>query len=508
MPFPDQKVSEGGEVLFQRNFDKDAQHELEITSTQLIQAITGYCTETGLINITEPQAVSYIFAKLSSILHTTDMLCIKYHEVHKKAEKDKDGNIFPREHTELYKIVIGFKDELVGKYTLNGTNVVKRLEELMQYEIAQIAVKHKLMDKVGEFEPWELDVKKKFFLNELTEEEWLPHENYLEGIRHEWKKEVFLETAYMVLKKGDIVKLISGINNSGKTWTSIPEARFANWLLRNYWAKPEENSFKLPQYVLDDKVLEDLKKVKKFSMKEDVIYYPDPVSITQKVAEGSRFNTFCITEGLKAAINLRSYDPEVIDMILELFTERASNNYISFEYQLTRRPPKLLISRFNTWLQKMGQRWVILSMPSSLYRTEDPLYTKEIEKIKGDRKISSWFTHKSGNANFIAKFKAPKLKPKLDALFKKYRKEAKLIYEKGKGIKKSMGNVWYSKIEEYYKLVKSGQIAYFALPEKLKKENDFTDEEVRKFLKDYNRFQSSYKLLHPNNKDEIELEVD
>lgn len=334
-------------------------------------------------------------------------------------------------------------------------------------------------------------------MNEIAEEDWLPHQNYLDNIRYEWKKEVFLETAYMVLKKGDIIKMISGINNSGKTWTSIPEAKYANWLLRNYWAKAEEYGFKLPEGVLDD-----LKKVKKFSMKEDVIYYPDPVLITQKIAEGSKFNTVAITEGMKAAINLRSYDPEVIDMILELFTERASNNYISFEYQLTRRPPKLLISRFNCWLHKVSQRWMILSMPSSIYRTEDPLMTKEIEKLKGDRKVSSWFTHKSGNVNFIAKLKAPKLKPKLDALFKKYRKEAKELYESGKSVKKSMGNIWYQKIEEYYKLVQGGQIAYFALPEILKTKHNFTDDEVRKFLKDYTRFQSSYKLLHPTNKSE------
>lgn len=303
----------------------------------------------------------------------------------------------------------------------------------------------------------------------------------------------------MVLKKGDIIKLISGINNSGKTWTSIPEARYANWLLRNYWAKAKELGFKLP---ID--VLEDLLKVKKFRMREDVIYYPDPTLIREKIADGSKFNTVAITEGMKSAINLRSYDPEVIDMILELFTERAQNNYISFEYQLTRRPPKLLISRFNIWLHKVSQAWMVLSMPSSVYRTEDPLLTKEIEKLKGDRKVSNWFTHKSGNVNFVAKLKAPKLKPKLDELFKKYRKEAKEQYEKGKGVRKSMGSAWYIKIEEYFKMAKSGAIAYMSIPEVLREKHQFNDDEVRKFMKDYNNFQRNYKLLHPASQEEPE----
>ena len=135
-----------------------------------------------------------------------------------------------------------------------------------------------------------------FFLNEVPTEEWEIHQNYIYEIRHKWKKEVFLETAYMVLRKGDIIKLISGINNSGKTWTSISEARYANWLLRNYWGKPEKYGFHLPLEILNE-----LMKVRKFSMRYDVIYYPDPSSIRERIADGSRFNTIAVTEGMKAA---------------------------------------------------------------------------------------------------------------------------------------------------------------------------------------------------------------
>ena len=186
------------------------------------------------------------------------------------------------------------------------------------------------------------------------------------------------------------------------------------YYLREYWAKQKLRG--LPNECLTQKTLDDLTKVRHFSMKVDVSYYPDPESITARIGDGSRFNVMVITEGMKAAIDLRSWDANVIDMILELFTERASNNYISFEYQLTRRPPRMLRSRFNVWQHKPSQKWIVMSMPSSVYRNEDPLLTKEIEKKRGDKAVSHWLAHKSGNYNFIAKIKAPTLKASINAL--------------------------------------------------------------------------------------------
>ena len=135
-------------------------------------------------------------------------------------------------------------------------------------------------------------------------------------------------------------------------------------------------------------------------------------------------------------------------------------------------------------------------MPSSVYRTEDPLFSKEIEKLKGDNRVSRWLTHKSGNANFVGKMKAPTLKPYYAALFKKYRKEAKDEYEKGRKIKLSLGNEWYKKISEYYELVQKGQIAYMTIPELLRARH-FTDDQVSKFLRDYDKLDRVEKLKSP-----------
>jgi hypothetical protein len=119
----------------------------------------------GTPDIVEAQAVGHIRAKISSSLYICDSLCRKYHEVKTKEKKEPDGKIVPAEYTPLYKCIMAFREELIGKYSLNGTNVTKRLEELMQLELAQIAVKHKLMDRLDSKEVWEEEVSKKFFLD-------------------------------------------------------------------------------------------------------------------------------------------------------------------------------------------------------------------------------------------------------------------------------------------------------------------------------------------------------
>jgi hypothetical protein len=330
-------------------------------------------------------------------------------------------------------------------------------------------------------------------LNDIPAAVWKPHQEYLERIKFQypdedcdWRELVFLETAYMVLKGGDIIKLISGINNSGKTWTTLPQVSYANWLLKNYW-KVSSSA---------DKFVE----LENYSLTHNVAFYPEPDKIRARIAVGSQFNCLAVNEGMKAAINIRSWDTDVIDMILELFTERASHNYITFEYQIAKRPPKLLLARFNVWEHKMSQKWMVVSMPSSVYRTDDPLYTTEIDKIKGDHKISTWFTHKSGNVNFITNMIAPKMTEWEDIEFKRLRKIAKEEYDKGKQVKKSLGTSQYKKIDEYWHMVNEGQIAYMKLPELLREAHGFNDDEIKKFMTAFNKFGSDFKLLHPQDK--------
>ena len=477
------------QVLVQKNFDKDCQHDIEKYFGELPKAITEYCIQHGTEVITEWEAVGEIKSHISKMLQLCKQLYFKYHE---DSQTDKTTGITTTKQG--YATLKRFEKEINDSPFIYKPRTIEWLDIIQENEIKDIAVKHRLMDKTMDKQPWEKEVKKKFFLNEVPEEEWAPHEAYLNSIKVPWKRMNFLETAFMVLKNGDIIKLISGINDSGKTWTSLPQAHQVNWYLRDYWARQKIRGIK--DECLTQETLDDLAKVKPFSMKRDVSYYPDPEGIRAKIAEGTRFNTTPITEGMKAAINLKSWDPAVIDMILEIFTERASNNYMSFEYQLTRRPPKMLLSRFNVWQHKPSQKWLVLSMPSSVYRTEDPLFSKEIEKLKGDGNVSRWLVSKAGNTNFIAKMPAPKLKPRYAALFKKYRKEAKEEYEKGRKVKLSLGNDWYNKIAEYHKMVEEGQIAYIKIPDMLRARK-LTDIQVTQFLRDYNKWDRMAKLNAP-----------
>lgn len=493
MAYQESTPNNDNSVVFQRNYDKELQHEIELGFANLIRAITGYCIETGSTMIFEPQAVAQINSKLTQLLQWCKQLYIKYHEIYLK-EKDEKGE---RKTSIGWQLIEKIENNVGTTFILEGPVLNADLKTLQNQEIYDIAVKHKLMDKTNEKEPWEREVKGKFFLNQLPPEIWEPHEKYLNSISREWKKNIFLETAHMVLGKGDIIKLIVGPNATGKTWTDIAETRYATWTLRNYWAKLPLSYYEGIPNLDGAEIWEALQKVKPYSLSRNLSFYPDPEAIRQMVATGSRFQVLGITEGMKAAINLRSWDPEVIDMILEIFTERASNNYISFEYQLASRPPKMLQGRFNVYEAKFGPRWIVLSMPSSFYRGEDPLYTRELEKMKGDRRISKWFVNKSQNTNYITKLKAPRISQRTERKFKQLRALSKEEYEKGRVAKKALGNIWYAKIAEYYDKTLDGEIAYIDIPTILREKNQFNEKQVKKFMQDYEKFERDYKLLHP-----------
>lgn len=385
------------------------------------------------------------------------------------------------------KPITDYEEQISLSTALPTLQTIKKLKELQEAEIKNIAVKHKLMDRLEEKEPWEDIVKKKFWLNQIKNFDI--HEQYAKTIFPEIKRFVFYETAYMVLCEGDIISLKSGPNNSGKTSSSLVELRWANYFLRNYW---KVSKFSDKYEPLD-----------KFSMRKNVFYYPDASQIADKIAEATQYNCIDINEGMKAAVNLKSWDPETIDMINDIFTERSKHNFLMWEYQAAKRPPKMLLTRFNVWEHKMGQKWLVVSMPSSLYRTEDPMYMGEVEKLKGDRAISAWFTHRWGNANFIDKFKSPKLKDKYKNLFDKIKRQEKEKYERGKKVRKTINNIWYTFVEDMWNKVDQGSLAYVDLKTILE-EKGFKDPQIKQFLRDYDKYDRNYHIIHPKNKEKEE----
>jgi hypothetical protein len=461
-------------VAYQTNYDKETEHKIEESLAKLIGSIAGYCTEVGSNSISDPIAVGSVVGEIQKVLTLMQQLFDKYHEDSEYIQQcDKKLN---------------------GLLVLDGKNTITVLKYLNRLCVQKIALRHRLMDRVDVRLPWEIEVKKKFWLlgdsdfEDPQGEREISHEAFAQKIRSPWQRFIFYSTAFMVLRHGDIVALGTGINDSGKTNTAIPSMQCANFYLRTYWnvSKFED------RYVALDR----------FKMSRDVLFYPDAEMVRSRISQGTQFNCIGVNEGMKAAVNVRSWDPEVIDMILETFTERASHNWLQFEYQLAKRPPKMLLSRFNVWWHKMSQKWLVLSMPSSIYRTEDPLLIGEVEKLRGDRKISKWFTKKSKNANYIGKFRSPKMKPEKEAKFKELRKIAKIEFDKGKKIRNTLNNVWYVKLEEVWNMVDTGKKAKMAIPEYLVKKYNFAPHQVSKFMKDLDNYDKMYKITHPRNNEE------
>ena len=176
---------------------------------------------------------------------------------------------------------------------------------------------------------------------------------------------------------------------------------FANRLLREYWKVKNE----------------------RFSLKKDVYYVPAPTDLDELLGD-TMYNTKDLNEGMAAAVNLRSMDPQVIKLGVNAFITRAKHNFVIFESQVASRVPKLLEERFNLWIHKMSKEWAVMSIPSSLYRKVDPLYLDELDKLRSDKEISYWFRYK--NPNYITTFRAPKLKKSFEEKFKDYQKKAQL----------------------------------------------------------------------------------
>ena len=231
---PDNK-EDPQESMFQKTYDKEIQHDIEFGLAEIMRSMREYGRTKTTDVIFESEMLGLTISSIERILQLCKNLYYKYHEDVEKQEKGKEKT--EPKLTEGFAELRSLEESLIVSSSIDIANTIRWLKVVQEHEIKDIAVKHKLMDRTQEKQPWEREVKERFFLNEVSPEEWTPHQEYLDSLKRKWKKEVFLESAYMVLKNGDIVKLISGINNSGKTWTSIPQARTDEILFKGILGK-------------------------------------------------------------------------------------------------------------------------------------------------------------------------------------------------------------------------------------------------------------------------------
>jgi len=129
-------------VMYNRNYDKETQHEIEEMLAQLNKSINGYCTAVAINQITDANVVAYIKGEIAGLLQKCIQLGLKYYE-----------KIDYMEALENYTKSVGY---------IEAPELLNKLKELQHREVLEIAVRHKLMDRTIEKEPWEQEVKKNF----------------------------------------------------------------------------------------------------------------------------------------------------------------------------------------------------------------------------------------------------------------------------------------------------------------------------------------------------------
>ncbi len=450
-----------GSLIYTHHYDRDEEHALEEGIVSISRTLQEYITRRSyFIKRTDSQGKEIeervcpisdpvIIAEIKGLAVDTTMLLLKYRETDYANEVKK------------------LEDYLGAYRSYDAISLLKNVLTLREIVAIVLGDKHNFKDRTEKQFAWEKEVKKKWHLTDLNEKD----EQYFQNLPTKWKKMVFLATHNMVNCDGDIYALVTGINNGGKTNTSLALLSFANRLLREYWKVKNE----------------------RFSLKKDVYYVPAPTDLDELLGD-TMYNTKDLNEGMAAAVNLRSMDPQVIKLGVNAFITRAKHNFVIFEYQVASRVPKLLEERFNLWIHKMSKEWAVMSIPSSLYRKVDPLYLDELDKLRSDKEISYWFRYK--NPNYITTFRAPKLKKSFEEKFKDYQKKAHLTTKLASETNMLVNQSYWLLIKRMWDRINmEHRLALIELPSILRQEVHYSEAQVKSFMRDYNKYDREHKLL-------------
>ena len=353
-----------------------------------------------------------------------------------------------------------------------------------------MAHKHAFMDRVDTKRPWEENFKKKLNLLDikLDQEQIDWYDKYCDSktdhkYKKKWRKICFWWALYCVKRKGDICTLVTGINNSGKSNTSVRMLQFTNRIFRECWHIKEDEKQTIELH--------------KFNIDKDVVYDPDPSVLNSLLEEDRFYQTIDITEGMGSATNLQSMDKKVIKLGVKAYRMRYRRDVIIWEYQITERPPKLLVTRFNSWIHKLNWYWGVISCPSSFYRTKDPLYLKRLEDIAdNDTKLARWFDNPRQNPNYICKFTTPKLSNTMQAKFDHNMMEAdKRMLEKEE-LQDKHATRYFSIVKDLWKKV---NIDNFMVEDQIATEligKGFNKPQIEKVVKLYSEYDATQKYQH------------
>lgn len=469
----------GGNLVYTHHFDRDKENALENSISAMVRTLQEYITRRSYFIKEEgtdgaeketkvcPFSDSMVIAEIKGMIVDAITLLIKYREMDYAARlkefEDFLGLYRQYDAIELLKNVLIFRDivaEVLGD-------------------------RHNFKDRTEKEFKWEKEIKKKWHLHDFEEKD----QKFYDTINTRAKRFAFLASHNMVNCDGDVYMLMTGINNGGKTNTALSLLHYTNWYLRNYWHVKANR----------DKTVE----LRPFSLKKDVMYIPAPTDLDELLGD-SQYNCKDLNEGMAAAVNLRSMDPQVIRMGVTAFITRAKHNFLIFEYQVAERAPKLLQERFNAWMHKMSLQYAVLSIPSSIYRKEDPLYLAELNKLRKDKDISYWFKYR--NPNYVTTLKAPKLSARKEEQFKKYQMQAHEMLKQAREVKAEINETYYGIVRDIWEKVNVAHtLALIELPSELTQIN-FNESQIKKFMADYNKYDRTQKLMNWSKRSKMQVQ--
>ena len=454
-------------LLFTPAFDRYREENAEATFIMVIQALNTYWAEYHSDYIVDSEAVGTI----KGLIEPVKILLMKEEEeetltqVKAYEESIKNETILP---------------------TLDTIANLKILEEIFVRAMAKNGHRDRKKIKYS----WEENFFRRLRLPKLTQ----PHFSYFFALPTMEDKIAWLQTYHTVMNGGDIHALWTGINNSGKSNGAIHMLMRCNWYYRNYWwpiratCRPDREIFSFQE--VDD--AKDAVPIPEFDLSKNVVYLPVNSSLDELLGD-TQYELRDLNEGMKFANNLRSMDARVVDAGTNAYIARAHFPIVYYEYQVSKRPPGLLMERFNMWFHKMSKPWAVLSMASGLFRKTDPYYLKRIDKLDDDDEINDWIQNK--NPNYICELQTGVMERPEHRAFKKFQKKAHLEMLRASLVKKKIGDEMLVTVEDYWTLMDANLLARSDLEDKLKKDYpDLNKLQVRNFIKSFEDYDLGQKF--------------
>ena len=403
--------------------------------------------------ITDSEAIG----EIREIYATVGMLCDKYNE------------------PEAVKVIDAYLKWLSEQHELNGPATLNDLHTLAKIMANNLGRKHRFMDNLDKVKVWDRELKKKLEFHQFPPKV----EEYFNKISGEWRKLAFLLCWYVVVEGGDAHILLTGPNNSGKTNTACCILRKCNWYLINYWKVTKYNEYYIEKHPESAAVPLD-----KFSIKRDCYVIPDPEALEKRFNSG-QFQCIDVNEGMEAATSLQSMKKDVVSLGVNRFTSRSYHNIVIWEYQVQHRSTAMMIEGMNFWIQKMKKRHFVLSMPSSLVRKRDPYNFNQLDKCEDDDAIGDWMIKQK---NYVHTFKAPKLGPKNEKIFKQHYNEQKMLQKEGKDVRTKKGLGYELMIKEMWERVNKDHTMSILDLEGSLDEMGYNKKDKDAFMRDYGKY--------------------